>query len=357
MKKMEKISEKIVHQKKMNEFIDLIEKIEEAGIKEYISLPSFNIIGTIYCGKGSVVENILNLDFLPHVDAKRPIVIKINHIKDDNQTYATLEESNSLQKYYDFSQLKKELLNILGNFKYSFELETVRGPLNINIYSPNLPSITIIDLPPIIKKNFFYDYFDKTEEEYKSIVYSYINNESTIIMCVIPANSYYQANIELRMAKAIDFGGKRTLGIVTKIDIMDLREDCRKLLLNQEIPLNFGYVGILNRSLSELINKKPIEEKYEEEKLFFNNDENYNRVPSHLLGHASIIDKMKKIYFMMVKKKIIDIFEELQRNKNIENIDEIIDSIKENDEINEFIKIFKENKKIIDDNKHLINVN
>ena len=51
-----------------------------------------------------------------------------------------------------------------------------------------------------------------------------------------------------------------------------------------------------------------IEEKYEKEKIFFNNDEIYNKVPSHLLGHTSIIDKMKKIYLMMVKKKIIDIF-------------------------------------------------
>jgi len=47
-----------------------------------------------------------------------------------------------------------------------------------------------------------------------------------------------------------------------------------------------------------------IEEKYEKEKIFFNNDEIYN----NLLGHTSIIDKMKKIYLMMVKKKIIDIF-------------------------------------------------
>ena len=336
----------------MNEFINLIEKIEEEGIKEYISLPRFCVIGTIYCGKASVVENILNLEFLPHVDAKRPIVLKITHIKDNNLAYATLQKSNSQLTYYDFSQLKLELENILGDFNYNFELQTVKVPLNINIYSPNLPSITIIDLPPIIKKN-FYD-FDKTEEEYKNIVYSYIYNESTIILCVIPANSYYKSNIELRMAKEIDFGSKRTLGIVTKIDIMDNGTYCSKLLLNQEIPLNFGYVGVLNRTKDEMKNKMPIEEKYEKEKIFFNNHEIYNKIPSHLLGHTSIIDKIKKIYFMMIKKKIIDIFVELQRNKNIENINEIIDSIKENDDINEFIKIFKENKKIIDDNKHLI---
>ena len=298
------------------------------------------------------------MDFLPSADINRPVLIKINNIKVEIQTYATIEESNSLKTYYDISKLEFELNSILGNNYYinDFETNFEKEPLHINIYSQNLPSITIIDLPLIISKDYNYSY-NKIEELSKKITYTYINNESTIILCVVSANSYYEDDVGLEMAKKIDFSGRRTLGIVTKLNMRDLREDCRKLLLNQEIPLNFGYVGILNRSLSELINKKPIEEKYEEEKLFFNNDENYNRVPSHLLGHASIIDKMKKIYFMMVKKKIIDIFEELQRNKNIENIDEIIDSIKENDEINEFIKIFKENKKIIDDNKHLINVN
>jgi len=355
---MEKVSEKVKHQSKMNEFIDLTEKIEEAGIKDYIELPRFCVIGENKCGKSSLIENILNLDFLPLVDTKRPIIIEINHIKDDNKAYATLKESNSIQKYYDFSQLQLELNNILGGNNYysnRFEIDLLEGPLYINIFSPNLPSITIIDLPPIIKK-YFISSCDRTEEISQKLAYNYIDNESTIILCVIPANSDYESNYGLTMAKEIDIGGKRTLGLVTKIDIMDLGTNCLQLLLNQEIPLNFGYVGVLNRSRSDLINEKPLKEKYEEEKIFFNNDEIYSKIPSHLLGHESMIDKMKKIYFMMVKKKVIDIFAELQNKKNIENIDEILDSLKENDDINEFIKIFKENKTILDDNKNLINV-
>lgn len=353
---MEKVSEKVKHQAKMNEFIDLTEKIKEAGIKDYIELPRFCVIGANKCGKSSLVENILNLDFLPIVDTKRPVIIEVNHIKDDNQAYVTLKESNSIQKYYDFSEFKLELNNILGGYNYysnSFEINLLEGPLYINIYSPNLPSITIIDLPPIIKK-YYNSSYDKTEEISQKLAYNYIKNESTIILCIIPSNSDYETNYGLTMAKEIDIGGKRTLGIVTKIDIMDLGKNCSQLLLNQEIPLNFGYVGVLNRSQSDLINERPLEEKYEKEKIFFNNNEIYSKVPSHLLGHESMIDKMKKIYFMMIKKKVIDIFAELQNKKNIENIDAILDSLKENDDINEFIKIFKENKTILDDNKNLI---
>ena len=105
---MEKISEKYNHQIKMNEFIDLIERIEEAGIKDYIELPRFCIIGGLSCGKSSVVENILKMDFLPDAKSKIPLVIKINHIRENNQAYATLKNIYSFKEYYDFSQLKLE---------------------------------------------------------------------------------------------------------------------------------------------------------------------------------------------------------------------------------------------------------
>ena len=183
---MEKISEKINHQMKMNEFIDLIEEIEGAGIKGYIELPRFCVIGGFNIGKSSVIENILNLDFLPRADTMKPVEIKINHIKDNYQAYATLEELNSLKIYYDFSQLKQELENILENYDYNYmnnfsKIEKDKGALHVNIYSPNLPSITIIDLPPIIRNRYEYC-FDWKEKKSRNIINNYINNESTIIL-------------------------------------------------------------------------------------------------------------------------------------------------------------------------------
>ena len=75
----------------------------------------------------------------------------------------------------------------------NFETKNEEGALLINIYSPNLPSITIIDLPPIINKNET-DSFYITEKISKKLIYNYINYESTIILCVIPVNSDYENN-------------------------------------------------------------------------------------------------------------------------------------------------------------------
>jgi len=92
------------------------------------------------------------MDFLPDAKSKIQLVIKINHIRENNQAYATLKNIYSFKEYYDFSQLKLELKFIFeenNNYMENFETENEERAFLINIYSPNLPSITIIDLPPI----------------------------------------------------------------------------------------------------------------------------------------------------------------------------------------------------------------
>jgi replication fork clamp-binding protein CrfC len=58
------------------------------------------------------------------------------------------------------------------------------------------------------------------------------------------------------MARNIDKFGERTIGCITKIDIMDRGTDARNLLLNKgEVPLKLGYIGIKNRSQADINDK------------------------------------------------------------------------------------------------------
>ena len=50
------------------------------------------------------------------------------------------------------------------------------------------------------------------------------------------------------MTQEIDPNGNRSLGCLTKVDIMDKGANACQILLNQEIPLRYGYVAIKNRS-------------------------------------------------------------------------------------------------------------
>jgi len=72
--------------------------------------------------------------------------------------------------------------------------------------------------------------------------------DRTIILAVLPANADMSTSQGLDLARKWDPTGQRTLGVITKIDIMDRGTDAKKMILNQEIPLALGFVGIKNRS-------------------------------------------------------------------------------------------------------------
>lgn len=87
----------------------------------------------------------------------------------------------------------------------------------------------------------------------------YMKDPSTIILCVIPANQDITNDEVLHMARKIDKLGERTIGCVTKIDIMDRGTDARQLLTNKgEVPLKLGYVGIKNRSQADIKENKTV---------------------------------------------------------------------------------------------------
>lgn len=80
------------------------------------------------------------------------------------------------------------------------------------------------------------------------MVTRYCKEERTIILCVIPANADMTTQESLQLAQQLDPKGVRTIGVITKIDIMDKGTDAKKMILNKEIPLRLGYIGVKGRS-------------------------------------------------------------------------------------------------------------
>jgi hypothetical protein len=82
----------------------------------------------------------------------------------------------------------------------------------------------------------------------KAIAARYCGDSRTIILCVIPANSDIETSNVLRMARELDPKGLRTLGVITKIDIMDRGTNAKGILTGRYAPLKLGYVGVKNRT-------------------------------------------------------------------------------------------------------------
>ncbi len=50
------------------------------------------------------------------------------------------------------------------------------------------------------------------------------------------------------MARELDPKGLRTIGVITKIDIMDKGTNAKNMISGKDVPLRLGYVGVKNRS-------------------------------------------------------------------------------------------------------------
>jgi hypothetical protein len=61
----------------------------------------------------------------------------------------------------------------------------------------------------------------------------YCAEDRTIILCVIPANADMATSQGLDLARKWDPDGSRTLGVITKIDIMDRGTDASAMILNR----------------------------------------------------------------------------------------------------------------------------
>jgi hypothetical protein len=108
----------------------------------------------------------------------------------------------------------------------------VDDPIILTVYSSTCPDLTVIDLPGITRIPIAgSDQGEDIEKVTKEMAYRYCSDPRTIVLCVIPANADISTSEALQMAKKVDGPGLRTLGVITKIDIMDRGTNARKLLM------------------------------------------------------------------------------------------------------------------------------
>ena len=63
-------------------------------------------------------------------------------------------------------------------------------------------------------------YIDKVEKQIREMVYTYVEKKNCIILAVTPANTDVATSDALQLAKEVDPDGRRTLGVLTKLDLM-----------------------------------------------------------------------------------------------------------------------------------------
>ncbi|KAM8964772.1 dynamin-1-like protein isoform 1-T2 [Sarcophilus harrisii] len=268
----------------MEALIPVIAKLQEVfGVvgKDIIQLPQIVIFGSQSSGKSSVLESIVGRNFLPKgsgIMTRRPLILQLVHVASleerqaaSPETYIQAEEwatfLHSKHKIYtNFHEIPKEISN---------ETERITGtnkaislaPLYMTIYSPKVLNLTLVDLPGLTKVPVG-DQPPDIEMLVRDLNLSYIINPSCLILAVTAANTDMSTSESLKLAREVDPDGRRTLAVITKLDLMDAGTDAMDVLMGRVIPVKLGIIGVVNRSQNDLNTHKSINKVLWDEQAF-----------------------------------------------------------------------------------------
>ncbi|GCC17531.1 hypothetical protein chiPu_0017587 [Chiloscyllium punctatum] len=208
----------------------------------------------------------ISRDFLPRgsgIVTRRPLVLQLINSPTE---YAEFLHCKG-KKFTDFDEVRKEIEDetdrVTGSNKGISSI-----PINLRVYSPNVLNLTLIDLPGMTKIAVG-DQPPDIEFQIRDMLLQFVTKENCLILAVSPANSDLANSDALKIAKEVDPQGLRTIGVITKLDLMDEGTDARDILENKLLPLRRGYIGVVNRSQKDIDGRKDIQTALAAERKFF----------------------------------------------------------------------------------------
>ena len=114
------------------------------------------------------------------------------------------------------------------------------------------------------------------------------------------------------MARELDPKGIRTIGVITKIDIMDAGTNAKRMLEGKDVQLRLGFIGIKNRSQQDIIERISVKAAIEKEQLYFSTHPVYSSMNQQVLGIFQLTSKLTKILFTHIKHSLPEIMKEIK---------------------------------------------
>ncbi|CAM5082883.1 unnamed protein product [Natator depressus] len=281
----------------MEALIPVINKLQDvfnAVGADIIQLPQIVVVGTQSSGKSSVLESLVGRDLLPRgtgIVTRRPLILQLVHVSPedrqktsgDENDPATWKNPRHLTKGIDaeewgkFLHTKNKLYTDFEEIRQEIENETERisgnnkgispEPIHLKIFSPNVVNLTLVDLPGMTKVPVG-DQPKDIELQIRELILRFISNPNSIILAVTAANTDMATSEALKIAREVDPDGRRTLAVITKLDLMDAGTDAMDVLMGRVIPVKLGIIGVVNRSQLDINNKKNVADSIRDEYAF-----------------------------------------------------------------------------------------
>jgi interferon-induced GTP-binding protein Mx len=184
----------------------------------------------------------------------------------------------------------------------------------VRVEAPGAPDLTLIDLPGIVRTHTA-GQDPGVIAQVNMLINEYLKQERTIVLAVVPANQDIATIDILERARGVDPEGVRTLGVLTKPDLVGAGSEAEVLavLHNERKPLKLGYVMVKCRSQKELDSGVTPEEARAGELKFFDNHPDWREVKRRdLLGVAQLTQSLTALLVERIQISLPFIKWELQ---------------------------------------------
>ncbi|XP_031140568.1 dynamin-1-like protein isoform X2 [Sander lucioperca] len=266
----------------MEALIPVINKLQDVFNTvgaDIIHLPQIAVVGTQSSGKSSVLESLVGRDLLPRgtgIVTRRPLILQLVNV-DPGDARKNDDSGREGDEWGKFLHTKNQIFTDFEEIRQEIENETARisgnnkgisdDPIHLKIFSPHVVNLTLVDLPGITKVPVG-DQPNDIEVQIKDLILKHISNPNCIILAVTAANTDMATSEALKVAREVDPDGRRTLAVVTKLDLMDAGTDAMDVLMGRVIPVKLGLIGVVNRSQLDINNKKSVADAIRDEHAF-----------------------------------------------------------------------------------------
>uniref|UniRef100_A0A8C1IYT5 Uncharacterized protein n=2 Tax=Cyprinus carpio TaxID=7962 RepID=A0A8C1IYT5_CYPCA len=267
--KMEKMSYTFSQQyeEKIRPCIDTIDRLRSLGVEKDLALPAIAVIGDQSSGKSSVLEALSGVA-LPRgsgIVTRCPLELKMIRTKDETKWHGRISYNEKEEDIHDPAEVEKKICeaqNEMAGAGVGISDELI----SLQITSASVPDLTLIDLPGIARV----------------------------------AVKGQPEDIGDQMAQKEDPEGERTLGILTKPDLVDkgTEETVVDIVHNEVIHLTKGYMIVRCRGQKEIIDQVTLHEAIATEDVFFKDHPHFSKLYDE--GFATIPKLAEKLTIELV---------------------------------------------------------
>jgi dynamin 1-like protein len=144
------------------------------------------------------------------------------------------------------------------------------------------------------------------EKQTRNLISEYIAKPNSIILAVSPANVDIVNSEALKLARHVDPLGRRTIGVLTKIDLMDHGTNALDILSGRVYPLKLGFIGVVNRSQQDIQGNKSLAEALKSESEFFKHHPAYRNMANRC-GTQFLAKSLNTTLMAHIRERLPDI--------------------------------------------------